>query len=220
MGKGRFCFYFCHDCYPEEQVIMNSSSCTNSALGTDMRDSVWEAVVGADGARWVWGLRGWWDVKLSNASVGGRCASRVALLNKMKTKVAKKIMTQLGWMFSLFSFTEKWWSRGRLCVCRDVRGFKILLWHKQTLTAQLLSGGEKHTPAPTKTTCLRFLSELHIAKHLQLWFHVFGRLPLCRWWESEVPPVYTALCSSGSSWLQHTTHIDNTYCTFWSSGLL
>lgn len=64
-------------------------------------------------------------------------------------------------------------------------------------------GGET-LPRPHQTARLWFLSQLHIAKHLQLWFRVFGRLHLCHWWESDEPPVYAVFCGFGSSQHQHT----------------
>lgn len=57
-------------------------------------------------------------------------------------------------------------------------GLKILLH-----SAAPSLGGGAH-PRPRQTTRLRLLSPLNIAKHLQLWFDVFGRLPLCHRWES------------------------------------
>ena len=80
-----------------------------------------------------------------------------------------------------------------VCEFGDGKVLKMMPRSKQTLTAQLISG-RRNTPHPRQTTFrLRFLSELHIAKHLQLWFHVFGCLLLCHWWESDEAPVYNVL---------------------------
>lgn len=71
--------------------------------------------------------------------------------------------------------------------CRGVNKRSARIWE------------EIHTPTHhAQTTRLRFLSELHIAKH-QLWFGAFGRPRLCCWWESDDASVYTVFCGSGSS---------------------
>lgn len=121
------------------------------------------------------GLRARWGVELSGASVGGGCG--------LKTRC-------------VFSTTEtewrKSWKHGGRCWDCLVPHWNVMKEEEeeeeegscsasvnrlQSLDAAL-SAGRRSTPPPPLTTRLRFLSRLNIAKHLQLWFQVFGRLPL------------------------------------------
>lgn len=142
-------------CHREEQVIMNSSSCTNCAL---VNKYARQCVRGSRGCKWgPLGSRA--QGLVGRQALECICGRQLCFMRCVAQQVGDKSGKNHGCKYdecfygflSLLAFHwKKMKQRLSVCECCDEKELKMLLWRKQTLTALLLSRRRNTPPPPPK----------------------------------------------------------------------